>query len=72
VHTASIDETARLWEVESGKELRRLTGHKGHVAALAFSADSRLALTAGDDGIPRLWDVETGKEVKRFVTRPAA
>jgi WD40 repeat protein len=56
----------RLFEAESGKEIRRFTGHTHWVCALALSADGRLALSGGHDRTLRLWQVDTSKEVRQF------
>jgi eukaryotic-like serine/threonine-protein kinase len=66
VLSSAADNTVRLWDTESGKELLRLTGHTGVVHGLAFSADGRRIATAGSDGTVRLWDAQTGKPIKRF------
>jgi WD40 repeat protein len=60
------DHSIRLWDVETGRELRRFAGHPEWVQAVAFSPDSRLAISAGWDQLLRLWDVETGKEIRTF------
>jgi RNA polymerase sigma factor (sigma-70 family) len=59
------DPTVRLWDLETGKELKRLEGHTDGVYGVAFSPDGKRAASAGDTTI-RLWDLETGKELKRF------
>src|SRR5262249_13533297 len=64
--SSGYDNTVRLWDVASGKELRQLRGHKGLVHGLAFSTDGRRAATAGADNTVRLWDVASGKELHRF------
>ncbi len=66
VLTASQDQTACLWDAETGKEVRRLEGHTGGVSSAVFSRDSKRVLTASGDKTARLWDAETGKEVRRF------
>jgi WD40 repeat protein len=69
VLTGSWDRTARLWEIATGKELRRFEGHTSAVLSVAFSSDGRYVLTGsglGDYSV-RLWDTKTGKEVRRFV-----
>jgi WD40 repeat protein len=60
------DQTARLWDVESGKELHRLEGHAGQVYCVCFTPDGHQVVTGGADTTLRLWDVATGKEVRRF------
>ena len=71
--TGSDDQTARLWDVESGKELRRFEGDHASVTSVAFSPDGRKVLTGSQDKsgsnhgtTARLWDEETGKELQRF------
>ena len=58
VLTASLDHTARLWSLETGKPLAVL-GHDGAVTAGRFLADgSRLATFSIRDGTVRLWSVD--------------
>jgi len=60
VLTGSQDNTARLWEIESGKELCVFNGHSATVCSVAFSPDGKQALTGRDDKTARLWDVASG------------
>jgi serine/threonine protein kinase len=57
------DDTARVWEVDSGKELLCFRGHRSPVYAVAVSPDSRLALSGSSDQTACLWEVATGKEL---------
>jgi WD40 repeat protein len=70
--SAGNDGTARLWDLNTGKEMRRfeirrppeepVTRRRSSTTALAVSADgSTFAASEGTEGI-RLWDVATGKE----------
>jgi len=64
VVTASDDETARVWDAETGKELLTLIkGHRGSVWSAAFSPDGRRVVTVPWDGTARIWDAETGNEI---------
>ena len=67
VLTASPDNTARLWEAASGRELRRFEGHTNAVSSAVFSQDGRYILTGSADDTARLWNAETGKELQRFL-----
>ena len=67
VLTGSDDETARLWDLATGKELIQFMGHTSQVKSVAFSSDGQYVLTAGDDETARVWDATTGKELLQFV-----
>jgi WD40 repeat protein len=43
---------------------RSLAGHLQGVRSVAFSPDSRLMASGGDDGTMRLWEVSTGRQLK--------
>jgi RNA polymerase sigma factor (sigma-70 family) len=53
-----------LWELESGKELGMLAGHKDAVFALAFSPDCKMLASAGYGKTIRLWDLASKKELR--------
>ncbi len=62
--TASYDNTARIYEVSSGKELQVLNGHTYNVRSAVFSPDGKLALTASLDSTARIYEVSSGKELQ--------
>ncbi|HTI52081.1 MAG TPA: Gfo/Idh/MocA family oxidoreductase, partial [Planctomycetaceae bacterium] len=67
VATASADETIKLWNAETGKEVRTLEGHTRPVNSLAFFPGGRwLASASGGRNVGgnevKLWDLSTGKE----------
>ncbi|MEA2131141.1 MAG: hypothetical protein QOJ85_4032 [Solirubrobacteraceae bacterium] len=53
--TASRDGTAIIWDAQTAKVKRRLTGHEAPVNSAEYSADGRRIVTAGDDGTIRVW-----------------
>ncbi|MCL2709916.1 MAG: WD40 repeat domain-containing protein [Planctomycetaceae bacterium] len=66
VVTGSNGTTARVWDVESGRELKKLEGHTSTVWAVAFSPDGKTVVTGSEDGTARIWDAESGKELKKL------
>jgi WD40 repeat protein len=64
--SAGMDGAVILWDLEKGKELKRMA-HAGGVYGAALSPDGKRLLTAGfGDQTVRLWDLEGGKELKSF------
>jgi RNA polymerase sigma factor (sigma-70 family) len=55
-----------LWDAASGKELRRLEGHRGRVFPVAFAPDGQTVATGGIDHTVRVWDVASAKELRRL------
>jgi WD40 repeat protein len=52
----------RLWEAETGKEVRKLEGHTGWVWKVQFFPDGKkIASVGSSDYSFRVWDAETGK-----------
>src|SRR5262249_28594855 len=47
----------RLWDVETGLELRQWQAHLDEVDCVAISPDGRRALSGGRDWAVRLWDL---------------
>ena len=58
VLTGSLDKTARLWGLETGKAVAVL-GHDGALSSTRFSADGKRVFTFSErDGSVRLWSIE--------------
>jgi TIR domain/WD domain, G-beta repeat len=64
--SGSLDHTAKLWDVATGREIRTFAGHAGMVFSVAVSSDGRTALSGSDDKTLKLWDVATGSEIHTF------
>ena len=67
VLTGSTDKTALLWDLETGKQLRRFVGHEDAVSAVQFSKDGQFVLTASHDKTARLWETATGRQIRDCV-----
>jgi WD40 repeat protein/serine/threonine protein kinase len=57
------DQTIRVWEASTGKELLTLRGHRGAILRLAFSPDGRRLASASEDTTIKVWNMITGQEV---------
>ncbi|MCB9115615.1 MAG: WD40 repeat domain-containing protein [Caldilineaceae bacterium] len=66
VVTASDDQTARLWDVQTGRQLHQFQGHTDRVTSAVFSPDGRTVVTASADKTARLWDAQTGHELRQL------
>ena len=56
----------RLFDLTSGKELRRFRGHDDGYVKVAFAPDGRRALSYSFSEFMYLWDVESGREIRRL------
>ncbi len=59
--TVSRDQTAKVWEVRTGKYLLTLQGHGGSVTSAAFSPDGTQIVTASGDKTAKVWETGTEK-----------
>jgi len=64
--SGSSDDTLKLWEVATGREIRTFEGHSDSVRSVAFSPDGRYALSGSSDYTLKLWEVATGNEIRTF------
>ena len=54
----------KLWDLESGAELRTLQGHTDGVWAVAVTPDGKRAVSASADQTLKLWDLGSGAELR--------
>ncbi|WP_020597517.1 caspase family protein [Spirosoma panaciterrae] len=59
--TASWDNTAKVWDTNTGILLLDLKGHTDQVNTACFNADGKRILTASDDKTAKVWDAASGK-----------
>ena len=61
--TASSDNTARIWDLDSGAQIVLLEGHTAEVLFASYSPDANQVITASADQTARIWDANTGKQL---------
>ncbi|MGB3494357.1 MAG: serine/threonine-protein kinase [Elainellaceae cyanobacterium] len=55
--SSSLDNTIKVWNLQTGDLLTTLRGHTRAVNTLAFSPDGKLLASGSDDYTVRIWDV---------------
>ncbi|MFV2070300.1 MAG: redoxin domain-containing protein, partial [Pirellulales bacterium] len=60
------DNSLRLWDVETGKEIRRFEDVLSAIRNVAFAPDGKSIVAGGENTMLGLWDVETGKCIRWF------
>lgn len=65
VATGSDDQTIKLWDTVTGKELRSLPGHVRGVWRVAFSPDGKVLAAVADKRV-FLWNPATGEKIREF------
>ncbi len=68
--TASMDNRAMLWDVESGQPSKEFIGHDWWVWDAEFSPDETQIVTASQDGTVRVWNVATGAQLESASGEP--
>jgi len=62
--TGSLDGTARLWDIQSGKTIRAFVNHKDSVVSTDFSFDGKYMITGSFDNTARIWLADPTHDVQ--------
>lgn len=63
--TGSDDNTVRIWETSTGREVRRIS-HDNWVLSVAFSPYGDTLATGGRDKTARIWERSSGRQLASF------
>ncbi|KIK41535.1 hypothetical protein CY34DRAFT_45343, partial [Suillus luteus UH-Slu-Lm8-n1] len=61
--TSSVDNTLRIWDLETGEVLKKMEGHSRGVFALAVSRDGQIIASGNYGGELIAWHGETGESL---------
>lgn len=60
------DASVRIWDIESGAEVRTLRGHTNTVDSVKFTSDGAFLLSSSWDSTIKRWDVITGQLLQTY------
>jgi WD40 repeat protein len=63
IASSSGDQTAKIWDVKTGKLLMTLRGHNEAVDGVVYSPDGKRIATNSNDFTAKVWDASTGEEL---------
>lgn len=66
IASASLDNTARIWDAATGQLITTLAGHGDWVLGVGWSPDGTRVVTGSTDNSLRLWDAQSGDELMRL------
>jgi WD40 repeat protein len=66
IATSALDNTAAIWDFQTGEQLLTLVGHTYWVQDTFWSPDGSKLVTTGWDNLAIVWDANTGKQLLTF------
>ncbi len=59
--SGEVDNSIKLWDLQTGRELRAFDGHRRGTVFVGFSASGRRVIAGGVDGTVKIWNTGTGE-----------
>jgi len=65
--SASEDCTIKVWDLQTGRDVRTLRSSMGKVSCVAIAPDGQQVISASEDGRLRVWDLSSGQIVRTML-----
>jgi WD40 repeat protein len=62
------DNTAKIWDMQSGKLQHTLKGHTNELISVSYSPDGKFVLTSSLDNKMKLWNAKSGEEIASLIS----
>jgi tetratricopeptide (TPR) repeat protein len=64
--SGGYDQTIRLWELRTRRELTTFAGHTNSIESITFSPDGKLLASGSTDTTIRVWDLASGQKLGKL------
>jgi serine/threonine protein kinase len=61
--SGSLDDTIKVWNLQTGNVMSTLQGHRRGVNEVAISAKGQVLVSCGDDNIVQVWNLTEGRQL---------
>jgi WD40 repeat protein len=65
--SAANDKLVKIWDAQTGKEIRTLTGNTDEVWILDWSPDGKYLASGSKDNTIKIWDVASGRTLQNII-----
>ena len=65
--SGSSDNTVRLWNAKTGRQIHTFNGHESYVSSVVFSPDGETLASGSLDNTIRLWNTKTGTHFRTLI-----
>ena len=69
--SGSTDDSVRIWNPNTGEQIRRLNGHSAEVWGVDYSPNGQMIASSSEDGFVKLWNPSDGALITHMVHNAA-